>query len=229
MIREWLARVARRETSLTERGRCCLYLRRSLLVLLAIVSVSCREGAVSVKSDHLSISSDDEDTRNPRMNLIMGDLEDMPNWMVGPPPSKSLEVREQIEFDVEQIADEETADIREAVAKYSEIHSHYGLLSTAKQKMFLLNKYLFNLPERVRLDSPHLQFLGAGWGPVPFFGNREKPQPSDGYDYRWPWSAGEDGVWRLTGVPEYYMGPDYDAVAAFDYYLKVFGRRPIKK
>jgi hypothetical protein len=92
-------------------------------------------------------------------------------------------------------------------------------------KLFVLNKYLFNLPDAIRRDSPHFQFFGGGWVGMPMTGDPNKRNDSDELSLRWPWSVDDDGKWQLTGKFGGFNGPPYDALAAFDYYGKQFGKR----
>lgn len=80
--------------------------------------------------------------------------------------------------------------------------------------LYVLNKYLFQVPETVPAGS------------VPLFG-RWLGLPADlqKTNLLWPLSHQADGTLVLTGRFGGYVGADYKAMQAFDYYREKFGRR----
>jgi len=96
----------------------------------------------------------------------------------------------------------------------------------AGQKLYALNKYLFDLPETVRLDSPMVKFDYLNWFTGHISGDGRKD--SDLVWIRWPWAEQEDGTWRLLPGPGSSSGPPYSwPLEAFDYYRRTLPRRDV--
>jgi hypothetical protein len=82
-------------------------------------------------------------------------------------------------------------------------------------RLFVLNRYLFDLPPKARIDRGKVYGLGfCRWvegNEIPLL---------------WPFSRTDDGTsLSLTGRFRGYMGHEYLAVPAFDYYNRQYGRR----
>ena len=150
-------------------------------------------------------------------------LEEMPHWALLSPDQRHTKKWREIELTVRTIAEYDLDVIRAAMATFS-VESRYG-----EGKLYVINKYLFDLPETVRRDSPHFPYIAGEWSGLPITGDSFNPRPSDEVSARWPWRQEEDGTWRLTGTFAGYFGAPYDALAAFDYYRENFGRREAKK
>jgi len=91
-------------------------------------------------------------------------------------------------------------------------------LGNQQDKLFLLNAYLFDLPERL---PPKAKYYDGGYFTLE---KLEKPQPQS-IDAMWPLSYGPEGEVRLTGKAFASSGPPYPALEAFDYYRKTYGPR----
>lgn len=163
-------------------------------------------------------------------------LEAMPDWppFVFIPNRASREKEEKIVRSIEdtmrRIARYPSGSIRAAM---KELHQKYTLGTRGTRgldvdaKLFLLNKYLFDLPETVRRDSRHFAYFLTGWAGMPMTGDPNTPKDSDKAFVRWPWRAGRDGQWHLTGRTTIYMGPPYRPLRMFDYFRREFGRRKV--
>jgi hypothetical protein len=142
---------------------------------------------------------------------------------------------EELERIMEEIATFDTDSLREAVVRYDR-EIHYRRTKAVEEHLILLNRFLFNLPERVVRSSPHFRMLLQGGG----LGGRKKVVAdaqlfgfdSDELPARWPWYEDFDGRWRfwltrgMNGALITF-GPPYPAVDVFDYCLREFGRRDV--
>jgi len=153
----------------------------------------------------------------------------MPDWSSFAMNDKEPEWRFSIERAFECIARNRIEDIEAVVVAHANDYSG-GLYERGARhtKLFLLNKYLFNLPDSIRRDNPHYIAFVAGGYVQSLSGQPGNPQPSDELNGRWPWSADETGVWRLTGTFRGAAGPPYDSVAAFQYFREHYGVRRLK-
>jgi len=119
---------------------------------------------------------------------------------------------------LQRISKYDLETIREAegqfISKQRTLPTGYDV--AAMSKLYVLNKYLFALPEEARIDSA--RFFG-GWLGV--------PHDSDDVNLLWPFSKSEPDRLSLTGTFGGYNGDDYLALEAFDYYRRTFGRRAI--
>jgi len=100
---------------------------------------------------------------------------------------------------------------------------------SVERKLFLLNKFLFDIPEWLPRQSPHVPHLLAGWWGMPVNGDPKNPKPDDKFNVRWPWTADAHGEWHLTGRHMIYMGPPYDGLKMFEYLRRHFPRRKISQ
>ncbi len=157
-------------------------------------------------------------------------LVDMPAWGSFSVYGDYGEEEAEIERVARAIAAYDLDVIRAAFQRYGdqEWAEPGGAGMWADTKLYVLNKFLFDLPETVRRDSPHFRPFG-GWGGLPITGDPLQPDPSDEMSMRWPWSEDESGTWRLTGRYGGSMGPPYLAMEAFDFYRKEFGRREVSE
>lgn len=164
---------------------------------------------------------------------IVAILDRMPDWTAFSGGKPHLEERAEIERAVKEIAQYDLDTVRSAVAYYQQ--EYRGDLSTripgkgtgwAPGKLFLLIQYLFNLPEKVTRASPYWRFFGS-WT-MPFSGDVRHPKTSDSVDLRWPWLSDSSGRWQLVGRFVCYIGEEYDALGAFDFYRKHFGPRIVR-
>jgi hypothetical protein len=117
------------------------------------------------------------------------------------------------------IAQEETAILRKAVEKFvSELRSEHNYSVGQMSKLFVLNRYIFNVPERS--DRGKARFFG-GWSGVPM-SDRD-------VDLLWPLKISTTGELSLVGSFHGYFGESFQAVQEFDYFDRRFGRRTKKR
>jgi hypothetical protein len=110
----------------------------------------------------------------------------------------------------------DTAIIREVVkrveSKYSKEPGYDG---HGLDKLFVLNRYVFNVPSSV--PARGAQFFDA-W-------RKTRVREDGSADLLWPLSMDEAGLLSLTSPAAGYCGPPYRALAEFDYFNQRFGRR----
>jgi hypothetical protein len=87
----------------------------------------------------------------------------------------------------------------------------------AMSKLFVLNRFVFNVPEHAKFSGP---FFG-GWEGVPH-DEREM-------NVMWPLSHGKDGQLELSGAYGGYSGERFRALEEFDFFLRKYGRRSIPR
>jgi hypothetical protein len=83
-------------------------------------------------------------------------------------------------------------------------------------RLFILNRYLFNVPDKVPIGAPHFgAFAGV---------------PSDAHSVNdlWPLSFDASGKLILSGNFAGYFGDDYLALEEFDHFAKKYGARHTK-
>jgi len=206
---------------------------RTVLILLGLSAVT---APPAFPADVMTILREDS------VDKIGGLLRSLPDWPCLPEDGGEKSVAEanadadELERIMEQIATFDTDSLREAVVRYyREIHSRRT--KAVEEHLILLNKFLFNLPERVPRGSRHFEMLCQGGN----LGGRKKVVAdaqlfgfnSDELPARWPWYEDFDGRWRfwvtrgMNGALITF-GPPYAAVEVFDYCLREFGRREIR-
>jgi hypothetical protein len=173
-----------------------------------------------------SRQSSERDSGTPALGAeamsLVKTLDQMPDWTSISVNDPAVARHAEIESACREVAKHSTETIRLAFAYYEQ--NRFPDLA-AEGKLFVLNRYLFDVPSLVRRDSPYFRLYG-GWG-APESGEPRNPQPTDTLDLRWPWSVGPDGELRLTGHFGGYMGPPYDALGEFDFWSANFNRRKI--
>jgi hypothetical protein len=108
-----------------------------------------------------------------------------------------------------------TRVVREAIAKFIETRRAATSYSVDEwSKLFVLNRQLFNVPERFELGSPP---SASGWQDV--------PQGENWINLLWPFTVDALGNPRLTEPFGGYLGGAYGALEQFDLFEKHFGRR----
>jgi len=183
----------------------------------------CSDDASRVPSTAPTTESDEHEVAQ-----IVALLRSMPDWTGLPLFEERQEERNQIEAIMYKMGRYDLDTIRAAVEKYDRESNATGAARIAAEgRLFVLNRFLFNLPRTVRLDSPHSRNFGGCWFGELVVAKPGSPEASDQLVLRWPWSEDQAGNWRLTGRCMGFSGPPYQPLEAFDYYRKEFGKRAI--
>ena len=128
------------------------------------------------------------------------------------------EARKQIMTCFGKIASYDLVMIRLAIEKYvSTKRSQKAFNVAAMSRLYVLNRYLFNVPEKARFEKGTF----GGWMGV--------PADSESINLLWPFTIDEAGTLTLTGQFHGYMGDDYLALKEFDDFNKKYGGRKIAK
>ena len=159
---------------------------------------------------------------NDRAKEMIDLVKKMPEWPFSPGiPDAEDQARAEAEArEVENvaatIAQHELDDIRAAMKQLALRHD-----AKIDAKLFILNQYLFDIPEKVKYGSIEDRLTRHSYFGLP---------PSVMTSKIWPWEL-ENGQVRFgtKGLGYMYMGPPYEAVETFDQFRKHFGRRSIKR
>lgn len=185
-------------------------------------------------STHAVVATQSDAANAQAVEEIIADIDKMPSWPLlpwKPTKAKSEHVQQQaakLEEIALNIATYPSADIREALAQYTSIIRDKKREAGKYEALFIINKFLFDIPEFVTWGSPGMTSLHAGWG-APLLGDCKVPKPTDRVLARWPWFSDESGRWHFKTECRLliYSGPPYDPVRHFDALLTTFGRRSI--
>jgi hypothetical protein len=167
-----------------------------------------------------SDSQGGEPTGEKNVAEIKGLILELPEWPFVPvfedkeKQAAAAHAAEKIEGIVGEVSKQRVERIRAAV---------HEIESTSKdsrdlERLFILNQYLFAIPDRVVGGSSHRRYLLAGYTAMP-----ESVMKTNS----WPWEIDDAGNLRFGtaahGIRR--MGPPYPATEVFDYVLKEFGLR----
>lgn len=137
------------------------------------------------------------------------------------PEAEAEEFRQkirQLQSLLKDLSAYETAEIRQAMLEAMSRSSNRG-----DSKYHLIIRYLFDIPESTRFDSPHARFLRSG---MP----QGVPCDRETFSSAWPWKVVDRRV-EFDQDHEIVilicMGPRIDILEVFDYCQNNFGRRTI--
>jgi hypothetical protein len=173
------------------------------------------------------------DAVNPEaVAAVIAEIDKMPTWPALPWKSTNAD-RERaqqratkLEDAALSIANYSSADIREALAQYNNLIRDKKREWDKDRALFIINKFLFDIPEFVAWGSPEMASLRLGG--CRFLGDPKAPQATDQVLARWPWFSDEAGRWHFIierSTLTFRSGPPYDPVTHFDALLATFGRR----
>ena len=116
---------------------------------------------------------------------------------------------------IDAVALEDTVVLRDALERYvskRQAEDNYSIGEMGK--LFILNRYLFNVPSSSELKQA--SFFGAWYG---------VPENERYVNLLWPLKIENNGKLTLVGEFSGYFGPDFRAVEEFDYFHRRFGCR----
>jgi hypothetical protein len=122
--------------------------------------------------------------------------------------------RQQILICLEKIANYDLEVIQLGMEKYvSTRRSQKAFDVSAMSRLYVLNRYVFNVPAKASLDRPTF----GGWMGV--------PHDSQSINLLWPLTVDENGKLTLTGKFGGYSGDDYLALQEFNYFKEKYSVR----
>ncbi|HMV83057.1 MAG TPA: hypothetical protein PLD20_07485 [Blastocatellia bacterium] len=184
----------------------------SLVVAFVIIGNSCHQ-VRSVKPDQVRQSQE----INEQTLQIVELINSSPSWWDSYPNYVFSDAKlQELQACLKQIAKHDTQIIRDAVKAYYSQHSSQGSYNAdEKGKLFLLNRYVFNVPNKSVNDIPS----EVGW----FYYGEENT------DLLWPLSeVDKEGNIKLGLRHAVYTGQRYYPLEEFDFFNRRFGRREIK-
>ena len=189
---------------------------------------------VLLSTTYAMVTTQSDDVNAKAVEEIIAEIDKMPSWPLLPwkPTNADRQHVQQQAAKLEDIAlniaKHSSVDVREALAQYNNMIREEKREWNKDRALFIVNKFLFDIPEFVTWVSPEMTSLHAGWG-APLLGDRKVPQPTDRVLARWPWFSDESGRWHFKTECRLliYSGPPYDPVRHFDALLTTFGRRSI--
>ncbi len=196
---------------------CCVFLVSPLIVYLLFPLMKPKQHATqyNVKTPQAKDSRAAGPPALPRQTVksIYSALRRLPRWL-------TLEVedgkaRREAVLILYQIAQNDTASIREAADQYyREIPTPTETNFVSLGQLYILNRYVFAVPEERPWDAMHF----GGWvTPLSPAGNSSE---------LWPFEL-RDGRLQLTGGFIAYGGRPYAPLGEFDYFNTTYGRRVI--
>jgi hypothetical protein len=144
---------------------------------------------------------------------IAAELDAMPAWAdVSIGDSQALAA---IELAIRHLSTDDEETILSAIRRYIEKRYEVdGRLNvSAMSKLFVLNRYIFNVPEFAPLNQPRFgAFIGI-------------PAQDGLVNELWPWRIAADGELRLTGFFRGYTGETFQAMKEAEAFLSLYGLR----
>lgn len=173
-------------------------------LILVVVSLLAEDAGASITSE-----AKQQSTTGETPSQVVRILESCPAW------SSANANKREIIASLQRLSTNQTSVLRSGIEQFvAKCQSENAYDVGNMSKLFVLNRFVFSVPERDRYDGP---FFG-GWEGI----------PHDQKEMRilWPLSHAKDGQLQLTGTFAGYSGHLYLAVQEFDYFLKKYGRRP---
>lgn len=160
----------------------------------------------------------------PRANPDQSDIKEIvrllevsPAWDTLKDNSSLLENQNMILENLFKISKYDLTTIRGAISFFVEKKKSTNEYNVSNMsRLFLLNRYIFNIPESIPFDAPAF----GGWVGVPI--------KNKIINRLWPLTVNKDGVIMIDGEFGGYFGPDYRAVEEFDYFQEKFATRSFK-
>lgn len=173
---------------------------------LYISSISCTSSISESKQP---------EKRKDKMNIeVIQLIENCPAWSEISISDKSA--LDKISICLEKVSKYETNVIRDAIRIYlTDRQSKNTYYVSEMSRLFLLNRYIFNIPSE---PVPLRQV-------IPYGGWAGRPMDGQKIDLLWPFTIGTDNKLHLTARFQGYGGPSYSGLEEFDDLNKKYGRR----
>ena len=178
-----------------------------MLMSLVILVTSQTERTIYAQN-HNRPSKDIVSVENRDVEAIISQILSCPAW--DELEKGDVKTKDKIMKSLVLISENDITMIRAAVVLSC---SKYPQSTSLWSRIFLLNRYLFQVPEKSPVDGK----LFGGWAGTPI---------ENGVVNRlWPFSYNSQNELQLTGDFEGYYGNGYKGVEEFDYFQKTFGLR----
>jgi hypothetical protein len=161
------------------------------------------------------------------INIIITQIDEMPDWITNGKMSASDNNNNKyvnyIEKTMKVLAKYDLDKLRDAITIMNNKPAQYS------RKLYLINKYIFNLPNEITNNDINYKYFMDGWDGMPYKKITKNSRVVITINARWPWKEDENGQWRLIGYSTMRNGPPYDALERFDKYNEIYGKRKIAK
>ncbi|MDX2033499.1 MAG: hypothetical protein SF339_22675 [Blastocatellia bacterium] len=181
-------------------------------VKFGVFIILAAQGSGLLLGQELRASSNDKISMDGDVQKIASQIASCPAW--DRIESENVAVRKKIEKCLEAISRNDIVLIRQAIALLFEKNP---LDSALWSRVFLLNRYLFAVPEKSPIDGS----LFGGWAGVIVENGR--------VNRLWPFSIDAQNKITLIGDFEGYYGDAYKGLEEFDYFRKKYGLRDERK
>lgn len=181
-----------------------------VFIILATITSACptsktpSEKLLAIRQDRISKSDS-------RVQKIIEIIDSTPELMAL--ENNDIESKEKILRNLQLISEYDLSVVRSALEAYLDIQEtrkdHSGMTT-----LFLLNKYLFDIPEWVAVDRREY----GGWS-APY------DEKTNRLNVLWPFTYDEQRHLKLTQRLHGYMGPAYNPLPDFDWYYLHFELR----
>lgn len=191
-------------------------MRPTLICLTTAVVLACLSPAICESADEMD-----------PVKELEGIIARMPDWPllpIVPDPKADGDARQsaqELEQAVHRIHTYDLDAVRQAIVLIQR-------RGDSQFKLFALNRFLFELPDKVERRSEHfIPLLRGAPAQMPITGERGYPLPTDRANTLWPWERDSMGRLRfgLRRDALTRLGPPYDTVEQFDYCREKFGPR----
>lgn len=125
------------------------------------------------------------------------------------------ELTKDIVADLNKICQYPVQEIRNAIQSFVDDcqKSDEGYTTDQMSKLYVLNRYLFELPVFEDLNEPRFAAI------------RGIPVENHSLNVLWPLEIGKNGELELSGIFKGYYGESYQAIKEFDHFKNKYGVR----
>jgi hypothetical protein len=128
-----------------------------------------------------------------------------------------MDLKKMILIDLKKISKYSIQEIRSGVKSFIDecINSKEGYNTDQMSKLYVLNRYLFNLPEYVDINEPRFAAI------------RGIPVKNDKINLLWPLEKIGKNELQITGIFKGYSGESFLALKEFDFFNEKYGVKKV--